>query len=106
MSAAITSTGQWTKLSTDLTTLKNTAQPFPLSLPALDPADQTTPPQEILNFITEASKGFARSQFEGVDVATGTTFLDYLATILLIERFLKVVKQKGLPGHDGIGSRG
>lgn len=107
MSATITSTGQWTKLATDLHALQDTALPATGNIPALNPLDLGNGlPPELHSFIVEASKGFARSFFENTDVATGTTFLEPLTTALLIRQLLTFYIQRGFPGHDGIGTRG
>ena len=112
MAATIQSTGQWTKLFTDLTPLLDVNKPFPGGLPALNPQDLNTStipggiPYEIYEFIVEASKGLPRSQFEGTDVATGTTNLNILATAILMRQFLTFYIERGFPGHDGVGTRG
>ena len=104
ISAATYSAGaiQWTTLATDLRPLRDTVvakqgQPQPLAISALSATDMDAPPMEIINFITECSRGFARSQFENATVAAGTSFLDWKATVVLIEKFLQVIKQKGIP---------
>src|SRR5437879_5586412 len=108
MSAIISSTGQWTRLATDLTPLQDIAKPVIGNLPALDPSDLRNLPEELYDFIQLAAQGFARSFFEATDVATGTTQLNVLATALLVREMLTFFLERGWGSwaHEGIGTRG
>jgi hypothetical protein len=122
--ATLSAAGQWTLLATDLTTIRDTAQSGTgattgqlastirtprIALPPLNGNDFLfgNLPGEILAFIQLAAQGFGASFFNNgaINLATPTAQLDVIATALLVRKFLDAYLGKGLPGHDGIGSR-
>lgn len=111
MSATITSTGQWTKLVTDLTPLRDTARPVPGNLPALSPSDLGTGlPDELRQFLQLAAQGLGASFFDNAapqsQGGSGTSQLNPLAAALLVRNLLDFYIERGFPGHDGLGTRG
>jgi|SRR5882724_8036429 len=117
--ATITSTGQWTRLSTDLTPLRDTAASGAGvagnkiavgTLPALNPNDLTGLPDELRQFLQLAAQGFGASFFDNAapqsQGGAGTSQLNPLAAALLVRNMLNFYLERGFPGHDGIGTRG
>jgi len=88
--ATLSSSGNWTGLSTSLAPILDTALPAPLTVNNLQGVDFVNPPDEIRQFLRLAQDGW------GATVGAGKR-LDFTATVLLVEKFLQAYKQQGLP---------
>lgn len=131
--ATLSSAGQWTRLSTDLTPFQDTAYSgtgattgqngslYRASLGAFTISNVNdligsgaigsgNPgiPGEILAFVQLAAQGFGASFFNNAAPTVGTTAnLNVIVTAKLIQLFLNSYLSRGLGNnsHDGIGSR-